>query len=518
MVAVDKRIKKRKGRPVALHAAAAAAPPAAASAKEASQPAVKKAKKTTETSSTPAKATAEKRAASSSKPAAKTVAPAAPVKPQQSARKIPPRKRAADFLSDNEEEEEEGEKEEQKAKKGAAPQKQAKKAAAAATSTTPTPVKKVKAANGAAVPAPAAKSAPKPAKPSKKVVQEAAEEDELDSDEEDESYVDAGASDDDSDSEEEPEEENEEDDSSDAADDASSDDADDQTAALISGFESSGDEDDGSDDGDAASAFKPGQAVPPIPDSKQVKRKLKKQKKERSASGEKEEPGVVYVGRIPHGFYEHEMRAYFSQFGEITRLRLSRNKRTGASKHFAFIEFGARSVAAIVAETMNNYLMFGHILKCRLVPPEQVHPALWKGANRRFKKTPWNDIERRRLEKPKSVEQWGKKLEVVEKRRARQAQKLRAIGYEFAMPQLTRPEEALERQRRQLKVGGVDAERDGLAVALLADEALDVHDVLEAVDGGDLALAALVGAAADEHLVVLADGHRADLKGREEGS
>jgi len=38
-------------------------------------------------------------------------------------------------------------------------------------------------------------------------------------------------------------------------------------------------------------------------------------------------PGVVYVGRIPHGFYEKEMREYFSQFGKINKLKLSRNKK-----------------------------------------------------------------------------------------------------------------------------------------------------------------------------------------------
>ncbi len=38
-------------------------------------------------------------------------------------------------------------------------------------------------------------------------------------------------------------------------------------------------------------------------------------------------PGVVYVGRIPHGFYEQEMRKYFSQFGMVKRLRLARSKK-----------------------------------------------------------------------------------------------------------------------------------------------------------------------------------------------
>lgn len=52
------------------------------------------------------------------------------------------------------------------------------------------------------------------------------------------------------------------------------------------------------------------------------------------------------------------MRGFFTQFGEVTRLKLSRNKKTGNSKHYAFVEFKYAAVAKIVAETMNNYLMF----------------------------------------------------------------------------------------------------------------------------------------------------------------
>ena len=42
-------------------------------------------------------------------------------------------------------------------------------------------------------------------------------------------------------------------------------------------------------------------------------------------------PRVLYIGHVPHGFYEDQMRAYFGQFGDVTRLRLSRNKKTGRS-------------------------------------------------------------------------------------------------------------------------------------------------------------------------------------------
>ena len=37
--------------------------------------------------------------------------------------------------------------------------------------------------------------------------------------------------------------------------------------------------------------------------------------------------GVVYVGHIPHGFFEQEMRGFFSQFGTVTRLRLARSRK-----------------------------------------------------------------------------------------------------------------------------------------------------------------------------------------------
>lgn len=62
-------------------------------------------------------------------------------------------------------------------------------------------------------------------------------------------------------------------------------------------------------------------------------------------------------------------------------------------------------------------------------------------------------------------------------------------------------------------VGGVDAQGNGLARSLVAGDTLDVDDVFQTVDGGDLALAALVGSTNNRDLVVLADGDAAHLEG-----
>ncbi|KAH6569480.1 hypothetical protein BASA83_009908 [Batrachochytrium salamandrivorans] len=151
-------------------------------------------------------------------------------------------------------------------------------------------------------------------------------------------------------------------------------------------------------------------------------------------SNPKAEPGVVYLGHVPHGFYEAEMMSYFSQFGEVTRLRLSRNKKTGRSKHYAFIEFKDAEVAKIVSDTMNNYLMFNQIIKCKLVAAEKLHVDTFKGCNRKFKVVPWNKVQRQKQNKPKTLEQWSANTKRLEKNDVKKRKHLESLGIEYEFP------------------------------------------------------------------------------------
>ena len=56
-----------------------------------------------------------------------------------------------------------------------------------------------------------------------------------------------------------------------------------------------------------------------------------------------------------------------------------RSAKTGGSKGYAFVEFMFKDVAKIVAETMNNYLMFEKLIKCQVVPADKVGKAIFKG-------------------------------------------------------------------------------------------------------------------------------------------
>ncbi|KAI9216715.1 hypothetical protein BC828DRAFT_418671 [Blastocladiella britannica] len=147
----------------------------------------------------------------------------------------------------------------------------------------------------------------------------------------------------------------------------------------------------------------------------------------------REARGVVYLGRIPHGFYESEMLNYFTQFGKVTRIRLSRNKKTGGSKHYAFIEFASSSVADVVADTMDNYIMFGRVLTCRRVPTEQVHPDLFKGANTTFRAANLVVVAQRKSHTPKSREEvtkTAKRLIATEKQKVAKCAEL-GIVYDW---------------------------------------------------------------------------------------
>ncbi|KOX77427.1 MKI67 FHA domain-interacting nucleolar phosphoprotein-like [Melipona quadrifasciata] len=107
--------------------------------------------------------------------------------------------------------------------------------------------------------------------------------------------------------------------------------------------------------------------------------KISKNKRRHIRLRKKYPRGIIYLGHIPHGFYEEEMTDYFKQFGKITRVRIVRSKHTGKSRGYGYVEFMHPEVAKVAAETMNNYLMCGRLLKATYIPPEKQHNGFFTG-------------------------------------------------------------------------------------------------------------------------------------------
>ncbi|KAI5248666.1 RNA-binding domain-containing protein [Aureobasidium subglaciale] len=244
---------------------------------------------------------------------------------------------------------------------------------------------------------------------------------------------------------------------------------DDQTAALLAGFESSDDENDPQDDGIAL------EKLPAVPNMKEVRKQLKEAQQD-----DENTPGVIYIGRLPHGFFEAQMREYFSQFGDITHLRMARNKLTGRSKHYAFIEFGSAAVAEIVAKTMDKYLLFGHLLQVRRIPAEQVHEKLWKGEGGRFKVMPRNKIEGGMLKRGTTREGWEKRIERETEARSKKAAQLKELGYDFDMPALRDVKEVPTKETREAEAAPLITSADVTAVLNKQEEQPEVKETKKA--------------------------------------
>ncbi|KAG5283694.1 hypothetical protein AALO_G00044920 [Alosa alosa] len=156
------------------------------------------------------------------------------------------------------------------------------------------------------------------------------------------------------------------------------------------------------------------------------------QVKKRRKTPVKLAPGVIYVGHIPRGLFEPQIRSYFQQFGKILRMRLSRSKKTGGSKGYAYIEFDCDEVAKIVAETMNNYLMGERLIQCHVVPPEKVHEKLFVGCKRVFKKPTQPAVGR--YNKKHSIEELEKTKAKLLSKEAKLRKRLAAHGIDYDFP------------------------------------------------------------------------------------
>jgi RNA recognition motif-containing protein len=85
----------------------------------------------------------------------------------------------------------------------------------------------------------------------------------------------------------------------------------------------------------------------------------------------------LYVGNLPYGSTEDDLRELFSQAGEVVSVALIRHRDTGRSRGFAFVEM-ATQVDAEKAITMFN----GHMVDDREIVVNIARPREDRGGRR----------------------------------------------------------------------------------------------------------------------------------------
>jgi RNA recognition motif-containing protein len=90
----------------------------------------------------------------------------------------------------------------------------------------------------------------------------------------------------------------------------------------------------------------------------------------------------IYVGNLPYKITENDLRDLFSAYGEVTSVSMIKDKMTGQSKGFGFVDMpdGAEGNAAI--QGLNEQAVQGRNIKVNEAKPREDRPREGGGGSR----------------------------------------------------------------------------------------------------------------------------------------
>ncbi|MDW7771988.1 MAG: RNA-binding protein [Desulfobulbaceae bacterium] len=71
----------------------------------------------------------------------------------------------------------------------------------------------------------------------------------------------------------------------------------------------------------------------------------------------------IYVGQLPYSVTEDELKTIFSEFGEISSVNIIKDKFSGKSKGFAFVDMPNNSDADKAIKALNKSTLSGREIK-----------------------------------------------------------------------------------------------------------------------------------------------------------
>lgn len=83
----------------------------------------------------------------------------------------------------------------------------------------------------------------------------------------------------------------------------------------------------------------------------------------------------LYVGNLPYDTTEADLRTLFAQAGAVTSVSLIKDRDTGRSKGFAFVEMGSQSEAEQAIKIFNGSNYGERELKVNIARPREERPT-----------------------------------------------------------------------------------------------------------------------------------------------
>lgn len=77
----------------------------------------------------------------------------------------------------------------------------------------------------------------------------------------------------------------------------------------------------------------------------------------------------IYVGNLPYSLTEDDLKAAFSQFGEVSSVNIIMDKMSGQSKGFGFVEMPDNSEADEAIKALNESALNGRNIRVNQARP-----------------------------------------------------------------------------------------------------------------------------------------------------
>ncbi|HSD82515.1 MAG TPA: RNA-binding protein [Anaerolineae bacterium] len=79
----------------------------------------------------------------------------------------------------------------------------------------------------------------------------------------------------------------------------------------------------------------------------------------------------LYVGNLSYQTTDDDLRALFAKAGTVTSVAVIKDRDSGASKGFGFVEMTTQAEAQNAIKMLDNYQMGDRVLKVNLAKPKE---------------------------------------------------------------------------------------------------------------------------------------------------
>jgi cold-inducible RNA-binding protein len=83
----------------------------------------------------------------------------------------------------------------------------------------------------------------------------------------------------------------------------------------------------------------------------------------------------LYVGNLPYATTEDVLKSTFAQYGTLETAVIIKDRQTGQSKGFGFVEYSTRQEAVDAISKLNGSLLEGKVLKVSEAKPQEPRPS-----------------------------------------------------------------------------------------------------------------------------------------------